>query len=245
MKKFNVFGKRLLSVAEVLLLATMMGAPLTASAQVTIGSGDLPQATLDIVGAATETGKAFRMTDGNQADGKVLTVVGDNGIATWKNARLTILQATEPQPTTPKSVLIKDYSTQSTIFVDTDAYIDLPPGRYMIITMMPVYFNFEIPALESMNYRVVLTEDGVTTSGISIAVPGPQRADIMQRYISMFTVNTSSDTTTTRYYVGYSQFLYRDSTGTNITATHPNAATNTASFIRSGTAGYVYAIPMN
>jgi len=184
------------------------------------------------------------MTDGNQADGKVLTVVGDNGIATWKNAGLTILQATEPQPTTPKSVLIKDYPTTSTIFVDTDAYVDLPPGRYMIITMMPVYFNFEIPAFESMNYRVVLTKDGVNASGISITVPGPQRADITQRNLSIFTI-TSSGTTTTRYYVGYSQFLYRDSTGTNITATHPNAATNTASFIRSGTAGYVYAIPMN
>ena len=268
MKKLNFFGKRLLSVAKrllsvaevwlpsvaevrlpsvagVLLLATMMCAPFTASAQVTIGSGDLPQATLDIVGAAAETGKAFRMTDGNQADSKVLTVVGDNGIATWKNAGLTILQATEPQPTTPKSVLIKDYPTTSTIFVDTDAYVDLAPGKYMIVTYMPVFFNFSISAFESMNYRVLLTKDGVTgASSISIAVPGPQRANFMQRHITMFTLNISSNTATTRYYVGYSDFIYSDATGAHVTTTHPNAATNGASFIRRDVGGYVYAIPM-
>jgi len=176
--------------------------------------------------------------------GKVLTSDA-SGNATWKNAAINILQTTMPQPTTAKSVLIKDYPTTSTIFVDTDAYVDLAPGKYMIVTYMPVFFNFSISAFESMNYRVLLTKDGVTgASSISIAVPGPQRANFMQRHITMFTLNISSNTATTRYYVGYSDFIYSDATGAHVTTTHPNAATNGASFIRRDVGGYVYAIPM-
>lgn len=80
MKKLIFFGK--------LLIATVMGAPFTTSAQVTIGSGDIPQATLDVRGSPNETGKAFRLIDGNQAPGKVLTV-GEDGIATWENIYYT------------------------------------------------------------------------------------------------------------------------------------------------------------
>ena len=85
MKKINS-GKCFVqtrSRASVLLAAIVLAAA-AANAQVTIGSDALPQATLDIVGAAGETGKAFRMTDGNQADGRVLTVTGNNGVATWQ-----------------------------------------------------------------------------------------------------------------------------------------------------------------
>jgi len=98
-----------------------------------------------------------------------------------------------------------------------------------------------------MNYRVHLIKDGTTTSnaGPSIFVPGPQRANVMQRHLSIFTIDTSSNAGTTRYYVGYSNFLYRNATGTDVTATHPNAASNEASFIRSGTAGYVYVVPLH
>ena len=74
--KRNVFFRRLLLSASLL-------APIGASAQVTIGSDALPQATLDIVGAAGETGKAFRLDDGNQAPDKVLTCQ-DNGVGTWQ-----------------------------------------------------------------------------------------------------------------------------------------------------------------
>ena len=76
MKK-NVFLKRLL-------LAAMMSAPFGLSAQVTIGSGDLPQATLDIIGdTVTVHGEGFRLIDGNQAPGKVLTCQ-ENGIGSWQ-----------------------------------------------------------------------------------------------------------------------------------------------------------------
>jgi hypothetical protein len=65
-------------------IALMSGAAL--SAQVTIGSHAMPQATLDIVGSYStdaEKGKAFRLDDGNQAPGKVL-VAKENGIGTWE-----------------------------------------------------------------------------------------------------------------------------------------------------------------
>ena len=79
MKTISFFSK-------MLLLAILL-APISASAQVSIGSGDIPQATLDIRGNPNETGKAFRLIDGNQAPGKVLTV-GENGIATWQETQI-------------------------------------------------------------------------------------------------------------------------------------------------------------
>ena len=178
--------------------------------------------------------------------GKVLTSDA-SGNATWQPAAINILQTTQFRPTTPKRILIRDYPTQSTVFIDTDGYVDLTPGKYMVVTDMPVYFNFEIQAFESIGYRVHLIKDGTTTAtaGPVIYVSGPQRAGIMQRHISMFTLNTSSDAGTTRYYVGYSNFLYRDATGTDVTVTHPNAASNGASFIYGNVGGYVYVIPMN
>jgi hypothetical protein len=78
---------KLLNVFKSLFIAGAICAPLMASAQVTIGSGAMPQATLDIVGSYStdaEKGKAFRLDDGNQAPGKVLTA-GENGIGSWQN----------------------------------------------------------------------------------------------------------------------------------------------------------------
>jgi hypothetical protein len=68
------------------LLGMMLFTGFTAAAQTTIGSGDMPQAMLDIVGSYssdTEKGKAFRLDDGNQAPGKLLTAK-DNGIGSWQ-----------------------------------------------------------------------------------------------------------------------------------------------------------------
>jgi hypothetical protein len=135
MKKFNFFGKRLLSVAEVLLLATMMCASLSTSAQVTIGSGALPQATLDIIGNPSETGKAFRLIDGNESDGKVLTIVGDNGIATWKPSAISMISGV-------KGTQNVDMALANTgNFVQTGAYITLPPGKWQITihTLLVIY----------------------------------------------------------------------------------------------------------
>ena len=142
MKKLNVFGKRLLSVAKrllsvaevrllnvagVLLLATMMCVPFTASAQVTVGSGALPQATLDIVGAAGETGKAFRLDDGNQAPGKVLTCQ-DNAVGTWQ---LPGLHMIEENPF-DEAYRIDSIPFAGTIRRVTGHSITLPPGKWKV-----------------------------------------------------------------------------------------------------------------
>ena len=271
MKKLNVFGKwlpivakrllsvaevRLLSVAEVrlpsvagvLLLATMMAAPFTASAQVTIGSDALPQATLDIVGSYSnnsEKGKAFRLDDGNQANGKVLTVDGDNAVATWQYPALTILQSIDSQSAPHKSVLIKDYPTSANIFTDTDVYIDLEPGQYMIFTYMPVLLDFSLEASETFSYIIGLVHGGETTCpGTTIVVNGPytNNGSTFVRLVTMYTMNVSN---AARYYVGYAGFTYRNASGTNLTSTHANAATNSVIFGRNGLGGHIYAVPMH
>jgi len=147
MKKLNFFGKRLLSVAEVrlpsvagvLLLATMMCAPFTASAQVTIGSGDLPQATLDIVGTyptAADKGKAFRLDDGNQAPGKVLTCQ-DNGIGTWTSP-INVLNEIEY---IEESDLFKAANGWEIIDQATQRFSKIMQYRIRVKNTVPINFN--------------------------------------------------------------------------------------------------------
>jgi hypothetical protein len=101
-----------------------------ASAQVTIGSGDMPQATLDIVGdysTDAEKGKAFRLDDGNQGDGKVLTVVGDNGVATWQYAALRMVSSEKPAD--EKAFIPLAGGGNMTVCPMT---ITLPPGKWKV-----------------------------------------------------------------------------------------------------------------
>jgi len=233
------------------LLGMMVLAPMGATAQVTIGSDALPQATLDIIGAAGEIGKAFRLDDGNQANGKVLTVDGDNAVATWQYPALTILQSRNPLPATAKSVLIKDYpETTHSVFIDSDYYIDLEPGRYMIIIYTPVFFDFSLEAFETLKYQIGLIKAGGDFQSQTLFVRGPyngasaNQSSNFDRQLMIRTLDTSSDATTTRYYVGYGCFNYFDATKSSVLTTCTNAATNTAYFRRSGAGGTVYAIPM-
>ena len=120
-----------------LLLATMMCAPFTASAQVTIGSVEPPQATLDIRGAEGETGQAFRLIDGNQADGRVLTVVGDDGVATWMPPAGGVRRLiNNPTPAPPPFNLLAPMNTMSmtnVVIIDHEAYtFVLEPGFWRI-----------------------------------------------------------------------------------------------------------------
>ena len=77
-----------------LLLTAMISVPAHLGAQVTIGSAEPPQATLDIRGAEDETGQAFRLVDGNQAPGRVLTAVGNDGMGTWLPSAITVHSST-------------------------------------------------------------------------------------------------------------------------------------------------------
>ena len=109
MKKKNFFRHFVETLPARFLLATMLLAPMGASAQVTIGSGDLPQATLDIIGdTATVHGEAFRLIDGNQKAGKVLTCQ-ENGVGTWKEPLLTYT----PIPTAVSTININTSSINS------------------------------------------------------------------------------------------------------------------------------------
>ena len=124
------------------LLGMMVLAPIGASAQVTIGSGALPQATLDIVGNPSETGKAFRLDDGNQADGKVLTATGDNGIGTWKPIALTMITGTVNTGATVNMADLPAGIPLAAYKVVPDIYIDLPQGKWAVFYYIPITFNF-------------------------------------------------------------------------------------------------------
>lgn len=131
MKTKNVFGR--------LLLAVIMCASLTLTvrAQVTIGSLEIPQATLDIIGDTAKVyGGAFRLIDGNQAEGKVLTVVGDNGVATWRYPALTRIVGVnnsvwQTALRFPLAIEAGRVSGNGT-FKQTGANITLPPGKWEV-----------------------------------------------------------------------------------------------------------------
>jgi len=114
-----------------LCLAAMLFAPMSASAQVTIGSKTLPQTTLDIIGdTATVHGQAFRLIDGNQSSGKVLTA-GEDGVGTWQDVALRRIvgnrgtnQVNIPFAPTP--------APNNTFFIPTGTTITLPPGKWEV-----------------------------------------------------------------------------------------------------------------
>ena len=88
MKKKNFFRHFVETLQARSLLGMLLLAPMGASAQVTIGSGDIPKTTLDIIGDTLNVhGEGFRLIDGNQAPNKVLTCQ-ENGVGTWQNLQL-------------------------------------------------------------------------------------------------------------------------------------------------------------
>ena len=120
--------KKILFIAVLLLCALVI-----AKAQVTIGSGALPQATLDIVCSYSndsEKGKAFRLDDGNQAPGKVLTCA-ENGVGSWQLSTVSLItgswdnvNANEPLSTDQSAPTYMGLSAT------------LPPGKYMMFVQV-------------------------------------------------------------------------------------------------------------
>ena len=153
MKKLSFlkcFVETLLSASESLvktlratsLLGMMVLAPMGATAQVTIGSGDLPQATLDIIGDTLNVhGEAFRLIDGNQALGKILTCQ-ENGIGTW-----------QPNCIEGKfdgSQLFIPFADNTDRFIQyAGASITLPPGKWVVISGTLLTLISDISALNS------------------------------------------------------------------------------------------------
>ena len=133
MKKTNFFRHFVETLPARFLLATMLLAPMGASAQVTIGSGALPQATLDIVGTYptdADKGKAFRLDDGNQAPGKILTC-GENGVGTWQLSTVSLIQGTWDDVNANEPL-----STSKDAPTYTGLSVTLPPGKYMMFVQV-------------------------------------------------------------------------------------------------------------
>jgi|GEM_PF-1781864 len=107
---------------------TMSSAALNVNAQVGINTEN-PKATLDIVqrDTATVKGKGFRLVDGHQNAGFVLTSDA-TGIGTWEASGVSMHLGYFP-PTAAERITMPN---QSTGWVATNAYIDLPPGIWRI-----------------------------------------------------------------------------------------------------------------
>ena len=222
-----------------LLLTAVIFVSAHLGAQVTIGSTEPPQATLDIRGAEGETGQAFRLIDGNEFPGRVLTV-GEDGIGTWMQPGITIYHSTvvggvgRPRPT----FTFSDFALGTgDMFIDNGVYIDLPPGRYLVFVHMPVFFSFSIQPLEDVSFQIALVDANGTvrwnltqTQGIS-----PIRQGMMLRQLQSGLMNL---TTATRLYVAYLGFIHRNSNGAVITQN------GTVSILGGNTAGSVFAIPI-
>jgi len=204
MSKKNLFVRLYLSVVMVSFI------PIGVSAQVTIGSGDLPQATLDIVGNPSEIGKAFRMKDGNEADGKVLTV-GDNGIATWRNVALHIIDGKFDPVERPISLSLDYYKTDyGRVFRDTNSYIDLPPGRYMVLYSVPVWLDTSQPN-EFVRWRVGFRDETLTYGDTYTQTTDLWKAEKLQRELKLAFIENPSNETKRFYIVIYSIFTSNNS----------------------------------
>ncbi len=92
-----------------------------------VGIGTLPESNAKVSinidsSINTEIGKGFRLADGTQGTGNVLSLQNTQGDIVWKNRVSTVI-----------GKLGKGYSGRVDSEVGyTDSYIDLPPGRWLI-----------------------------------------------------------------------------------------------------------------
>jgi len=211
------------------LLGMMVLAPLGATAQVTIGSDALPQATLDIIGdTLTAHGEAFRLIDGNQGVGKILTCQ-ENGIGTWKTNSVIVGRGVFPDTGLSDS-LYMDYRD----YRYTGVYIDLPPGLWYVNENF-YCMHTATDSIKYQNYGFLLrfafddvletgikTREGTWSPDVQTAGPvaSPGLAFVTSQTVmlcnatfgfcfngSMFINNTSHNTK--RYYGYVSTGLYR------------------------------------
>ena len=233
-----------------LLLATMMCAPFTASAQVTIGSAEPPQATLDIRGAEGETGQAFRLIDGNHdVPGRVLTV-GEDGIGTWLPSAITVHSTTltnrVPGTADTQTFRFQDFVAVNVNYVDSLNYVYLDPGLYMVFMQVPIMLDFALQPFERFRYNVGFIRAGSTTRAFHrlTDIHGPLNANVPTRQMQMGIFDTRSDTGRTRYYVTYHGLQFWNAEGapnnSAIVARNGQATINVATIALS-----IFLVPMN
>ena len=233
-----------------LLLAAMMCAPFTANAQVTIGSTELPEAMLDIRAypEMTERGQGFRLRDGNQASGRVLTAVGNDGMGTWLPSAITVHSSTltnrTPNATDTRTLPFQDFTSVTAVhFVDSLNFVYLDPGLYMVFMQVPIVFDFAFEPFERVRYSVGVIRAGATTVNFwrVYEIIGPLHANVPIRQMQMGIVDTRSDTGRTRYYVIYRNFMFWNEDGVGATSTRTgNIIVNISGFAHS-----VFFVPMN
>jgi len=207
-------NKKILSVRLYLSAIIVSLIPIGTSAQVTIGSGDLPQATLDIVGNPSEKGKAFRMIDGNQGDGKVLTGVGNDGAATWSNVALHIIDGKFDPAERPISLSFEYYKAGTGhVFRDPNSYILLPPGRYMVLYSVPVWLDttpLSYPN-EFVRWRVGFRDATLTYGDTYTQTTDQWRSQKLQRELKMAFIDNPSNEDKRFYIVIYDIYTSNDS----------------------------------
>ena len=241
--------------AKLFLAAMVFLAPTGASAQVTIGSNIPPEATLDIIGdTANVHGQAFRLIDGNQAPGRVLTC-GGNGIGTWQNpvTATTIRGTIQQAQNIPFEINQSDFNLQAAnvwqsqkIFMAPNSYIDLPPGLWRVDAAFPVRFP-SISALgEWIEFLVVFTTDPTATiHNISTVAnyPAPTVVGVVaDSFIGRamgwsFIHNTSG--ATQRYYIGIGRITTSNIGGTSA------FFDKTLTLLPTGRVAHIYATSTN
>lgn len=183
-----------------------------------VGMGTLtPLGKIDIVtgGVKGNPNFGFRLRDGSQNQGWMLTS-DDNGYATWGN----------PSPSGAingvRGGVQINLTTVTNVYVNTGAYIDIPPGRWLVssIFLMPQITGGSVP----LTYRLRISFADVATLPSLTASPDVQSYtpilgvgwyEVMSVVEGSSVINNAS-TANKRYYV------IAGNTQQSISATVPN-----------------------
>ena len=158
-----------------------------------------PVAKLDIKGPY---GRAIRIADGTQGQGKVLTSDAD-GLATWKRQALTLVEGVKG------SGINIPPSTGGYIY--TGSYITLPPGKYMVSVQNLMSVGFATYSDGHFWLRTTFSDSDTTfartndidsTKGFLISGLLPQGARFSMLSGSLIIENTTSSPKTYYYWAG-------------------------------------------
>jgi hypothetical protein len=156
---------------QIFLISLLLGAVTITNAQVTIGAGSMPRATLDIIRHnENETGKAFMLQDGNQGAGKVLTSDA-NGMGTWKPISLNYIYGITKQGTFRTLPFTTSRLLGQENYIASDFYIDLPPGLWKVdVNMLLALLKITATSTEPTSNDVMWVRSSFTDN-LSVLLP--------------------------------------------------------------------------
>jgi hypothetical protein len=194
---------------EILTFGMAAMAALGAAAQVGVNT-ETPKTTLDIVQTDTLTvgkGKGFRLIDGNQAEGRILTSDAD-GVGTWKSgASMRMINGFI-------GVGINiPFLTNIATWYYTGSYIDLPPGMWRVDVSMLVRSSASGAVLTANDFLwlrssfsdsgsvLALSSDFVGNNHyVSASLQGPSIGTLSRGMMTGSVVIYNTLSTTKRYY---------------------------------------------